>query len=42
MKKEVLGSFEQMSRTGLIDLYYGDEAGVSLDATSAIWLAVSG
>jgi transposase len=26
-----LGSFEQMSRNGLIDLYYGDEAGVSLE-----------
>jgi hypothetical protein len=31
-----------MSRAGLIDLYYGDESGVNLDATSAVWLAVSG
>lgn len=31
LKKAVLGEFEQMSRNGLIDLYYGDEAGVSLE-----------
>ncbi len=31
LKKEVLGKFEQMSREGLLDLYYGDEAGVSLE-----------
>ena len=31
LKKEVLGKFEQLATDGLIDLYYGDEAGVSLE-----------
>jgi hypothetical protein len=42
LKKEVLGRFEKFSQKGWLDLYYGDEAGVNLDATSAIRLAVSG
>jgi transposase len=29
-KREVLGEFEQLSEGGFIDLYYGDESGVSL------------
>ncbi len=31
LKKEVLGSFEQFSQKGWLDLYYGDEAGVNLE-----------
>jgi len=31
LKKEVLGEFERMSRNRLLDLYYGDEAGVNLE-----------
>lgn len=31
LKKEVLGKFEQLSGDGLLDLYYGDEAGVNLE-----------
>ncbi len=31
MKKEVLGSLEQLSEARAIDIYYGDEAGVSLE-----------
>ncbi len=31
MKKEVLGELETFSRAGLIELYYGDESGVSLE-----------
>lgn len=31
LKKEVLGKLEQFSREGLLDLYYGDEAGVSME-----------
>lgn len=31
LKKEVLGELETLSRHGLIKLYYGDEAGVSLE-----------
>lgn len=31
LKKEVLGELETFSDTGLIKLYYGDEAGVSLE-----------
>ena len=31
LKKEVSGKFEQMSGQGLLDVYYGDEAGVSLE-----------
>ncbi|HXG84284.1 MAG TPA: hypothetical protein VNI84_09675 [Pyrinomonadaceae bacterium] len=42
LKKEVLGEFERMSRNGLINLYYGDESGINLDATSAVWLAILG
>jgi len=30
LKKELLGEYEQLSESGLIDLYYGDESGVSL------------
>lgn len=32
LKKEVLGRFEDFSKQGLLDLYYGDESGVSLEA----------
>ena len=32
LKKEVLGKFEELSVSGLIDLYYGDESGVNLEA----------
>ncbi len=42
LKKAVLGEFEQMSRDGLIDLYYGDEAGALVRAECAVWLAVLG
>ena len=31
LKKEVLGELETFSRAGWLDLYYGDEAGVSLE-----------
>ncbi len=31
MKAECLGELEQLSKSGLIDLYYGDESRVSLD-----------
>ncbi len=31
-----------LEKKGWLDLYYGDEAGVNLDATSAVRLAVSG
>jgi len=31
LKVECLGELEQLSRSGLIDLYYGDESRVSLD-----------
>jgi hypothetical protein len=31
LKKEVLGKFEAFCKEGLLDLYYGDEAGVSLE-----------
>ncbi len=31
MKKEVLGELETLSENGLLDLYYGDESGVSLE-----------
>lgn len=31
LKKEVLGKFEQFSREGWLDLYYGDESGVSME-----------
>ena len=31
VKKEVLGELETFSRAGLIELYYGDESGVSLE-----------
>jgi len=31
LKKEVLGKFEELSLSGLIDLYYGDESGVNLE-----------
>lgn len=31
LKKEVLGELETFSENGLLDLYYGDEAGVSLE-----------
>lgn len=31
LKREILGEYEKLSETGLIDLYYGDEAGVSLE-----------
>ena len=31
MKKEVLGELETFSEKGLLDLYYGDESGVSLE-----------
>lgn len=31
LKKEVLGEFEKVSASGLIDVYYGDEAGVNLE-----------
>ncbi len=30
LKTEVLGQFEKLSESGLIDVYYGDESGVSL------------
>ena len=30
MKKGLLGEYEQLSESGLIDLYYGDESGISL------------
>jgi len=30
LKREVLGEFEKLSENGLIDVYYGDESGVSL------------
>lgn len=35
LKKEVLGKFEELSEAGLIDLYYGDEAGVNLEPNVA-------
>lgn len=31
LKKEVLGEFEEFSAGGVLDLYYGDESGVSLE-----------
>jgi transposase len=31
LKKEVLGRFEELSKEGWLDLYYGDEAGVNLE-----------
>lgn len=31
LKKEVLGKMEDLSKEGLIDLYYGDESGVNLE-----------
>lgn len=31
LKKEVLGKYEDLAKTGLIDLYYGDESGVNLE-----------
>ena len=31
LKKEVLGSLEQLSEARAIDIYYGDEAGVNLE-----------
>ena len=31
LKKEVLGRFEELSASGVIDLYYGDESGVNLE-----------
>lgn len=31
LKREVLGEYERLSEEGVIDLYYGDEAGVSLE-----------
>jgi transposase len=31
LKKEVLGELETFSESGLLDLYYGDESGVSLE-----------
>jgi transposase len=31
LKKEILGKMEDLSEKGLIDLYYGDESGVSLE-----------
>lgn len=31
VKKEVLSRFEQLSKEGWLDLYYGDEAGVNLE-----------
>jgi len=30
-KREVLGEMERLSESGAVDLYYGDEAGVSLE-----------
>ena len=32
MKRELLGEYERLSRSGVVDLYYGDEAGVALEA----------
>jgi len=31
LKKEVLGGLETLSQSGLLELYYGDESGVSLE-----------
>ena len=31
MKKEILGKFEDFSKEGLMDFYYGDESGVNLE-----------
>lgn len=31
LKKELLGKYERLAKDGSIDLYYGDEAGVSLE-----------
>jgi transposase len=31
LKKEVLGKFEELSSSGLVDLYYGDESGVNME-----------
>jgi transposase len=31
LKREVLGDYERLSARGAVDLYYGDEAGVSLE-----------
>lgn len=31
LKKEVLSKFEELSSSGLLDLYYGDESGVNLE-----------
>lgn len=31
LKKEVLGKFEELSASGALDLYYGDESGVNLE-----------
>ena len=31
MKKELIGSYERLAEDDLIDLYYGDEAGVNLE-----------
>ena len=31
LKREVLGEIERLSESGAVDLYYGDEAGVSLE-----------
>ncbi len=32
VKREALGELERLSESGLIDLYYGDESGVALEA----------
>ncbi len=31
LKRQLLGEYEQLSQSGEIDLYYGDEAGVALE-----------
>ena len=31
LKREMLGKYEEWSASGMIDLYYGDEAGVALE-----------
>ena len=33
LKRELLADMERLSETGAVDLYYGDEAGVSLEAS---------
>jgi hypothetical protein len=42
LKKNCWLEYEQLSESGLIDLYYGDESGVSLQPAVTIRLAVRG